>query len=352
MWTITRHERPGTPDSSTRLPVVVVPSHTTQPSEHSASSSYALMGSGGVTTPPGPSAATAAAGGGARHFGGGGVAYGSQGGNMLGSSRNFGSFSAASDDRASDRASSSTIDPTTGVVFPCHSQECSFTSVPGRQGGDIEVGNALGGSVGAAADDTQPGRDTANSLQCQQQQQFMKGLIGRLTPLSGSSTSKCSNPPSSTPRALPDSPSLELPHADSMLTSQHSSSIATVPSSRGTSRLYSAAGSMIMQMLPRRMRSTMHSSMMPPLGSDNQQDALRLSVRIGIATGWLCYGSSLENCAVKDRAKSEFLTRMCVCVRAGLGCIACTKSTVGLVAAAADMPTTHGPGLDVFAPPG
>lgn len=34
-------------------------------------------------------------------------------------------------------------------------------------------------------------------------------------------------------------------------------------------------------------------------------NALHLNVRIGVASGWLVYGNDLNNCAVKDRAKSE-----------------------------------------------
>jgi hypothetical protein len=58
-------------------------------------------------------------------------------------------------------------------------------------------------------------------------------------------------------------------------------------------------------------RSSRQSSLVGPLGTTGLQQqqqfkALRISVRIGIASGTLQYGSDLQNCEVTQRAKGEF----------------------------------------------
>lgn len=61
-----------------------------------------------------------------------------------------------------------------------------------------------------------------------------------------------------------------------------------------------------MSRLSRVVRSNLASGMLQPMGSDTQDvQQLRLSVRIGIATGWLPYGNNLESCVVTERAKSK-----------------------------------------------
>jgi hypothetical protein len=57
-------------------------------------------------------------------------------------------------------------------------------------------------------------------------------------------------------------------------------------------------------------RSSRQSSLVGPLGTTGLQQqqvkALRISVRIGIASGTLQHGSDLQNCEVTQRAKGEF----------------------------------------------
>jgi hypothetical protein len=62
-------------------------------------------------------------------------------------------------------------------------------------------------------------------------------------------------------------------------------------------------------------RSSRQSSLVGPLGGTGLQQqqqvkALRISVRIGIASGTLQYGSDLQNCEVTQRAKGEFHQRL------------------------------------------
>lgn len=52
-------------------------------------------------------------------------------------------------------------------------------------------------------------------------------------------------------------------------------------------------------------RSGLLSSSTQAAGDTPHQHHLHLSVRIGVATGTLPYGCDLNNCGVKDRAKSE-----------------------------------------------
>jgi hypothetical protein len=60
-------------------------------------------------------------------------------------------------------------------------------------------------------------------------------------------------------------------------------------------------------------RGSKSSSLLGPVGSNaaglqpqQQLKALRISVRIGIASGTLHYGSDLQNCTVTHRAKGRF----------------------------------------------
>jgi hypothetical protein len=79
--------------------------------------------------------------------------------------------------------------------------------------------------------------------------------------------------------------------------------VSTAHSSRPISRLYSA-GSMLMTRLTRVMRTNLGSGTAGSAGQHDSQQ-LRLSVRMGIATGWLPYGCTLESSAVTERAKSK-----------------------------------------------
>jgi hypothetical protein len=76
----------------------------------------------------------------------------------------------------------------------------------------------------------------------------------------------------------------------------------------GASRLYSA-GSSLMHRLSRVVRGNSRSGQLPQgvLESTGVHE-LRLSVRIGIATGWLHYGSTVDNSLVTKRAKCEWLS--------------------------------------------
>jgi hypothetical protein len=99
------------------------------------------------------------------------------------------------------------------------------------------------------------------------------------------------------------SPFTELHYSHS---TQRSGSGTTGQSSRPTSRLYSA-GSALISRLSRVVRGSLSGSrLLHPHAPDvDDVQELRLSVRIGIATGWLVYGCSLEDSAVTERAKSE-----------------------------------------------
>lgn len=74
----------------------------------------------------------------------------------------------------------------------------------------------------------------------------------------------------------------------------------------GASRLYSA-GSSLMHRLSRAMRGNARGGLLPQRYTDVAGvHELRLSVRIGIATGWLHYGSNVDNSLVTKRAKCEW----------------------------------------------
>lgn len=76
-------------------------------------------------------------------------------------------------------------------------------------------------------------------------------------------------------------------------------------SSGSGSRLWSAGAAVIRRMSAFGRSGLLSSSTHAPADTAPQH-ALHLSVRIGIATGRLPYGCDLNNCAVKDRAKSEW----------------------------------------------
>jgi hypothetical protein len=85
-------------------------------------------------------------------------------------------------------------------------------------------------------------------------------------------------------------------------------------SSGSGSRLWSAGAAVIRRMSAFGRSGLLSSSTHAPPDAAPQH-ALHLSVRIGIATGRLPYGCNLNNCAVKDRAKSESK-----CSASWLGC--------------------------------
>lgn len=196
--------------------------------------------------------------------------------------RQHGSFSGSSDDRGSS-------------VVGMRSQDCTFTSgVLGQHDGAAVTQQHQGDTV---VDMASSSRD---AKQQRDQQQPAACAAAQLT--DGVAPSKSSF---SVLRTLwvgrgqdtgGGSPFLLHPQ-DSQTTA------STAHSSRPTSRLYSA-GSMLMSRLSRVMRTNLGSG---TAGSAGQQDIqqLRLSVRIGIATGWLPYGCTLESSAVTERAKSE-----------------------------------------------
>jgi hypothetical protein len=76
-------------------------------------------------------------------------------------------------------------------------------------------------------------------------------------------------------------------------------------SSSSGSRLWSAGAAVIRRMSVFGRSGLLNSSMRTP-AEPGSHAALHVSVRIGIATGRLPYGCELNNCAVKDRAKSEW----------------------------------------------
>lgn len=75
-------------------------------------------------------------------------------------------------------------------------------------------------------------------------------------------------------------------------------------SSSSGSRLWSAGAAVIRRMSVFGRSGLLSTSMRAP-ADPGSHAALHVSVRIGIATGRLPYGCNLNNCAVKDRAKSE-----------------------------------------------
>lgn len=77
-------------------------------------------------------------------------------------------------------------------------------------------------------------------------------------------------------------------------------------SSSSGSRLWSAGAAVIRRMSVFGRSGLLSTSMRAP-ADPGSHATLHVSVRIGIATGRLPYGCDLNNCAVKDRAKSEWL---------------------------------------------
>jgi hypothetical protein len=75
-------------------------------------------------------------------------------------------------------------------------------------------------------------------------------------------------------------------------------------SSGSGSRLWSAGAAVIRRMSAFGRSGLLSTSTHAPVDAAPQH-ALHLSVRIGIATGRLPHGCDLNNCAVKDRAKSK-----------------------------------------------
>lgn len=269
---------------------------TTQASDRSAASSYGFMGPG--TASP---ALTGDGPGSGRELGAG----------VVGSARR-GSFSAASDDRASS-------------VLGLHSQECSFTSAGGVQGADsssqqpdLEAGlgfqpqqqrsghqqSHLASRQASCMDDTRVSKDSP--AQPQPQQQIPPQQSARSSSFKGWFRSDSGGDGSSVQQ----------------LDGHSGPRSGSAASSRPASRLASA-GSSLMHRLSQVVRGGLHSGILQPLGADGGHGAheLRLSVRIGVATGWLPYGCSLESSAVFVRAKSKLL----YCSRSGpllaLSCI-------------------------------
>jgi hypothetical protein len=86
-------------------------------------------------------------------------------------------------------------------------------------------------------------------------------------------------------------------------------------------------------------RSGMLSSSTMAAGDIAPQHALQLSVRIGIATGRLPCGCDLNNCAVKDKAKSEWIT-CCCATRALLAACFSSRCACCLQHSMPNLPTT------------
>lgn len=255
-------------------------SQTTQTSEPSVASSYCLIGSG-TATPP---------------LSAGGPRVGSMTGAF---GRLHDSFTAASSDRGSS-------------VAGMRSRECSFTAGPGQHG-DVEVGGAglepgrdpllLQQPVSKhvfQVDDTRGGKDSGPQLLQQQSETLPPQHQGKNASRNGHAQHK---PLPTDSHDHPVSPFTEQHCSQS---TQWSGSGTTGQSPRATSRLYSA-GSALMSRLSRVVRSNLSGSglLHPYVPDVHDVQELRLSVRIGIATGWLLYGCSLEGSAVTERAKSE-----------------------------------------------
>lgn len=271
-------------------------SHTTQTSEPSITSSYGLIGPAG---PDSGSATPPLVGVGFRA----GSVTGATGGGNVGTVKSHGSFSAASDDRGSS-------------VMGVRSRNCSFTSAPG-QGAEAHVevqpGDAVvdmehsrdlpAGRHALQIDDTRSTRDSAQ----QQHQQLLRDALSTQQDSKVTCRSSYSLFKSFSGHSHDRSPFM-LQH-DSQ-TTQGTGSVSSGQSLRPTSRLYSA-GSALMSRLSRVVRSNIGSGMLQPMGSDTQDvQQLRLSVRIGIATGWLPYGTNLESSVVTERAKSEYISSL------------------------------------------
>lgn len=257
-------------------------SQTTQTSEPSTTLSYGLIGcdAGSATPPLAPH----------RHRAAGMTAAAAAGAAGLGKlPRQHGSFSGSSDDRGSS-------------VVGMRSQDCSFSSgVLGQHDGAAVTSQQAGDAV------VEMGNSSRDAYQQRDQQQpaCAAAQPDGVAP-SKSSFSVLRSFWGRGQDAGGGSPFL-LHQQDSKTTA------STAPSSRPTSRLYSA-GSMLMSRLSRVMRTNLGSGTTGSAGQPDIQQ-LRLSVRIGIATGWLPYGCTLESSAVTERAKSE--------------CVECVPSTGG-----------------------
>jgi len=303
-------------------------SHTAETSDLSVSSSYAMIGSG--TPSPLLSMVTAA----------GGSQTDTQ---PQVPGRLHGSFSAASDDPGDHGSSCGRGSSSLGF----RSRDCSFTAAPGQvlARGDVELG-VLPASTSASGNTTQaqgtglcsqgqgPARLGAD-LQ-QQRKTPQQQLRSRLEPdgdddLLGHHDTQQQQPQhrwgarkltqsfrqAAKPEASPSAAAAAAAQAQEghrlqlgswiagTGVSQHSGTVSTVQSSRPSSRLYSA-GSALMHRLSRAVRSNFSSAILQPAGSDHGIQELRLSVRIGIATGWLTYGATLDNSKIKERAKSKY----------------------------------------------
>jgi hypothetical protein len=260
---------------------------TTQASDRSAASSYGFMGPG-----TGSPALT-----------GGGPGSGRElGASVLDSARR-GSFSAASDDRASSLGKNS-------ILPGLRSQDCSFTSAGNGQGADStqqpDVEAGLGSQPqqhehghqqrhvacthASCADDILVSKDI--SAQPLPQQQIPPQQSARSSSFKGWFRSDSGG----------GSSSVQQLDGHSELMS------GSAGSSRPASRLASA-GSALMHRLSQVVRGGLHSGLLQPLGADGAHgpQELRLSVRIGVATGWFPYGCScsLDSSAVFVRAKSK-----------------------------------------------
>jgi hypothetical protein len=98
----------------------------------------------------------------------------------------------------------------------------------------------------------------------------------------------------------------------SMLESSRADSArrSTTDTGGSNSRLQSVSAALLQRFANRGSKS---GSLLGPVGSNTggpqtqqQLKALRITVRIGIASGTLHYGSDLQNCTVTHRAKGRF----------------------------------------------
>lgn len=246
-------------------------SQSTQTSEPSTNHSYGLMGcdTGSATPQTGPHAPHAAGMSGAAGLG------------KL--PRQHGSFSGSSDLRGSS-------------VVGLGSRDCSFTSgVLGQHDGAAVAAITAPQQAGDAVVDMGSSSRDAKQQRDQQPHACAAAQLPDGVAHSKSSFSVLRSLWGRGQDAGGGSPFL-LHQQDSQTT------VSTAHSSRPTSRLYSA-GSMLMTRLTRVMRTNLGSG---TVGSAGQHDIqqLRLSVRMGIATGWLPYGCTLESSAVTERAKN------------------------------------------------